>query len=311
MTMNADIPLLQRVTFFDGELLTAADLTDVQELNRQLRWLHNRSLHTWGIGLGLGVTGQKGDRAVTIAPGYAVDCLGRELVLLTAQTQPIPPVAAAADGSPASYYLVARYAGDDDLAPDAETRQGLCGTSGAVRLPEEPIFAWRAPSAVMRGYEIVLAQIWVLNCQLNDAASAAPRRDARPSQQPFIAAGASDPIWTAWSFWPDGTDPSSAAGVQTTIDTSGARFQTTPQYVARLAGTRVVTAPGPAQGQLAGGFAGVSNQTASSFTFQLLMPRNIVAGKQLTLNPDAIFTAALPGLLQTLQWSVVWVGTES
>ena len=61
-----NIPELERITFFPGQRLHAEDLTDVQTVDRELRWLHNRSLHTWGIGLGFGVTGEAGASAVAI-----------------------------------------------------------------------------------------------------------------------------------------------------------------------------------------------------------------------------------------------------
>ena len=47
-----DIPDLERITFFAGQRLLARDLGDLQRADRELRWLHNRSLHTWGIGIG-------------------------------------------------------------------------------------------------------------------------------------------------------------------------------------------------------------------------------------------------------------------
>jgi hypothetical protein len=81
MALKADIPELERVTFFPGQQLSAADLTEFERANRELRWLHNRSLHGWGIGIGLGVTGERGDGRVLIDAGYAVDGLGREIIL--------------------------------------------------------------------------------------------------------------------------------------------------------------------------------------------------------------------------------------
>ena len=54
-----DIPELDRVVFFDHQRLTARDLNEAATVQRELRWLHNRSLHGWGIGLGFGVSGAK------------------------------------------------------------------------------------------------------------------------------------------------------------------------------------------------------------------------------------------------------------
>ena len=52
MVSDAEIPILERPAFFSGQRLTAADLDTVQTFHRELRWLHNRSLHSWGIAFG-------------------------------------------------------------------------------------------------------------------------------------------------------------------------------------------------------------------------------------------------------------------
>ena len=105
-----DIPDLERITFFAGQRLLARDLGDMQRVDRELRWLHNRSLHTWGIGLGFGVAGERGDSAVTIAPGYGVDCLGREIILTEPRVKPIPAVAGDSAGKPVEFFR-RRYLG--------------------------------------------------------------------------------------------------------------------------------------------------------------------------------------------------------
>src|SRR5262245_28565367 len=84
---------LERRRFFNYERLFAADLNDQESFHREMRWLHNSSLHQPGVGNGYKVTGAKGDREVTIGPGYALDSDGREIVLLHTVVQPIPPVA--------------------------------------------------------------------------------------------------------------------------------------------------------------------------------------------------------------------------
>ena len=108
-----DIPELERITFFPGQRLHAEDLTDVQTVDRELRWLHNRSLHTWGIGLGFVVAGDAGASAVTIEPGYGLDCAGREIILTEPRLRPIPAVAGDKDGKPVEFFLTAEYQADD------------------------------------------------------------------------------------------------------------------------------------------------------------------------------------------------------
>src|SRR5918996_4494319 len=160
MADRVDIPDIERVTFFTGQRLTEKDLAALQRANRELRWLHNRSLHSWGIGIGLGVTGERGDSAVTVEPGYGVDCLGREIILTAPQTMPIPAVShdlnviSTRGSADTVYYLVAAYQEDADQKV-AERRPGVCLPEGTVRLSEEPRLEWRLPEKLQEGFELV------------------------------------------------------------------------------------------------------------------------------------------------------------
>ena len=65
------------VNFFDGMMLTAADLAAEQEYHRGMRYLHNR-LHGYGTVSGLEVTVTRG---VLVSPGWAIDVSGAEIVV--------------------------------------------------------------------------------------------------------------------------------------------------------------------------------------------------------------------------------------
>src|SRR6266851_3125096 len=132
---------VERLQFFDGMRLFAPDLQGLEAFNREMRWLHNRSLHQPGIGNGFAVRGHKGDREVHVGPGYALDYLGREIVLMRDHDEPIPPIAAGEDGQPVDYDLAISYPEDKELA-EVETRAGVCEGRGATRLREQPDFAW-------------------------------------------------------------------------------------------------------------------------------------------------------------------------
>jgi hypothetical protein len=67
-----------RVNFFDGMLLTGDDLRVEQEYCRRMRHLGNR-LHGHGVVEGLEVRAGQGE--VLVSPGWAIDVLGREVVL--------------------------------------------------------------------------------------------------------------------------------------------------------------------------------------------------------------------------------------
>ncbi len=74
---------LARLNYFNGRLLSASDLTREQDYHLHARWRHNRLLHGQGIvtGLQVSVGDAAGGSTVTIQPGFAIDPLGREVVL--------------------------------------------------------------------------------------------------------------------------------------------------------------------------------------------------------------------------------------
>jgi hypothetical protein len=310
MSEQVDIPDLERITFFPGQRLTAPDLSELRRVHQELRWLHNRSLHMWGVGIGLAVTGERGDSAVTIAPGYGTDCLGREILLTEARMKTVPAVASGPSGGEAIYYLVARYLGDEGQKL-AERRPGVCLPEGTVRLSEEPLIEWRRPEQLQQGLELILAQAWIKNCQLSRPLSFAARRSARPSQQPYIAAGQTPQGNTAWTAWQVGNNHQTI-GILAHVSTSAARFHATPRYVAHVAGERYLDpAPGPL---LLLGATEVVNATPDGFTMQVQLPN--FPGNNPPINPGWLLDSStgvprVVGIVKQLGWHVVWMGIES
>jgi hypothetical protein len=227
---------VERPQFFNGERLFAEDLQGLEGFNREMRWLHNRSLHQPGIGNGFAVRGRKGDRTVTVEPGYAIDAQGREIVLVDTEELDVPPVAGESDGSAVFYDLAILYP-DDATLEVVETRAGVCAPRGVVRLREKPVFCWvrlkrteagstataqngsqikeslaaadaRLRAAIEQGMFLVLARAEVLNCQLNQDLSIAERRNARPSLGPHIACGEESLVGWPVVWWIN--DPTAA-----------------------------------------------------------------------------------------------------
>lgn len=303
----ADIPILQRPAFFDGQRLDAGDLSGAQSFHRELRWLHNRSLHNWGIAFGYAATGKRKQRVVTLQPGYAIDCEGHELLLGEPLELEVPGVSGSPAGGPATYFLTVSYLADDEITP--ETREGSCGSVGAVRRPEQALIRWQDPDEGYRfGLDVVLATIEVEDCQLAADVSPAGRRDAVAEQQPYIAAGQSDPGKTVWRLWPNGNQP---VGVAATISTTSAGFRSTPAYQAHVVGARVV----PDSEIVIDGYAQVAAPGPFSFDLIVLLPQGSFAGA--ILNPDSMINAQLPARLRStdpndggLGWYVVWMGVE-
>jgi hypothetical protein len=313
-TNQSAIPDLDRVASFAGLRLEAKDLNDAAAVQRALRWLHNRGLHGWGIGLGFAVSGNKGDRQVRIGPGYALDCLGREIILAEAATKPVPARAGDAKGDPVRFYLVAAYPDDADLTV-IERRTGECGTEGATRLRDQALLYWKAQGeqAVAEGMEIVLAQAMVQDCALAAPLSLEQRRSARPPQQPFVAAGETVPGATPWEIWEEENgDGTSFLGIQTWVDTAAAQFGSTPYYQARVAGQRfffIQPVPGaPDFPFFFDGLTVAANPQPVGFTLRVVLPINLSVGDGTTLNPDELLEVAAETAREF--WSVVWVGVE-
>jgi len=110
---TSDTAALTRPRFFNGKLITAADLELEQEYFRAKSQLHNRSLHGFGIVSGLKVTAGSGQ--IIVEPGLALDCEGNEIVIGT--TQCIAPPAA---NNSRTAYLNLRFIEEGgDLVPSA------------------------------------------------------------------------------------------------------------------------------------------------------------------------------------------------
>ncbi|NIE61727.1 MULTISPECIES: hypothetical protein [unclassified Burkholderia] len=322
---------LERLQFFNGQRLFATDLQTLESFNREMRWLHNQSLHQPGVGSGYAVAGNKGDRQITIAPGYALDACGREIVLTEQQVEPVPPVADDGSGGSVFYDLTVSYPTDADLV-ETETRMGVCVPQGATRLREAPNFCWIQLGATLQPIDpqlkidvqsnmrIVLARAEVRNCQLYQPLSTVQRRNARPNAQPHVACGSTDPAATVWRLGPLAKS-TKIITLQVDIDTSAEQFQKTPCYSAQLVGNRLFDSaklPSDLKSKSAlgtfvlDGLTGILDPTPTGFTFQLTMPP---LGTD--FNPSSFLslfkgnTAGGNAVLQTNQWSVTWMGVES
>lgn len=307
MSNTYDLPVVERTRFFDGERLTANDLLDAQTYERELRWLHNRCLHRWGIALGLSAMGARGDRTVAVGAGYALDCRGRDLIVPDRIAVQVPPVAGDANGGAVRYLLTVSFEEDDQLP--AETRTCVCGTSGAVRLPERALVRWQTTTDVdpdtryRPGLDVVLAAVMVQGCKLVAAPSSEERQEAA-LPRPYLAGGHTMERATTWALWSPGSTPH---GVSTTVVTSAASFGGTPRYQAEVVGTRSFTAADGSEA-VVDGFVTLANQTADSFDVRVVLP-SCATG---ILNPPEVLEPAfLDRLRSELSWYVTWIGQEA
>jgi hypothetical protein len=320
MTIFQDMRSVERPRFFDGQQLFASDLDAITAFHQAMREEHNRNLHQPGVGNGFAVAGRRGDREVTVQPGYALNDQGQEVVLVDEHVEPVPPVAAEGNGDPVVFDLTVSYPADKDLE-EAETREGVCLPRGVVRLRERPVFCWvrlvrdltgkLAPVSeqdaldIQQARKIVLARAEVLDCELYADLSVALRRTARPAQPPHIACGCSPVEWEPWLV----EGARDVIGIRTPlVDTTSGRFRITPCYQARVAGERPLEVEG-------GGFessltilvldlpAYVQNPTATGF--ECLVP---LLGYTTLIPPN--MAGAVVTTAQEAWPCVSWMGVE-
>ena len=333
MASLRDTPFLERLQFFNGQRLFASDLQNLESFNREMRWLHNESLHQHGIGNGFEVIGKQGDREVTIMPGYAIDSQGREIVLNESVVEPVPPVAAQSDGKPIAYDLTVAYR-DDLTLEEVESREGVCSERGVVRLREEPVFCWvrlnqsdlkpsddRLKQDLLTGVKIVLARARVFNCQLSEDLSVAQRRSARPPRQPYVATGkVTSPTWQIRSLSGDipatvqVTDSPKVLPVvlRTEVDTSAAGFVIAPVYFAHIVGERTKQVTSGSNtidifiDAIVNLFHLPSGQPQQkAFTLEIVVVMQTLAnGVPLDLDPGT----DISGLIG--DWQIAWMGIE-
>ena len=144
---------VKRLNYFKGQFLAAADFNDEQAYHVARRRAHNRLLHTWGIADGLGVTFKAGDRRLTIAPGFAIDGLGQEILL------PEAAQTAEVSGSAGKTVLVTIAYGEAQTDPpstDAST-----GATGDTRWTEAPVVKVGEAPPADRSLDLVLARVTV------------------------------------------------------------------------------------------------------------------------------------------------------
>jgi hypothetical protein len=241
---------------------------------------------------------------VTVAPGYAIDCLGRELILTQPITLPVPAVAGVSAGAkvaPATFFLTISYL-DDAFQPTLESRPGVCLPAGTVRLAEGPLVQWQQLKDIQDGINVILAEASVLNCQLNAPLGLDVRRNARPAEQPYINAGQVPPAAITWT--------PVAGGIATRVDTSAAKFAATPAYFAHVVGLRQVKV-------FATGTTEVFTQynLVSVPIVELPAPDSFVLQVVLLMFNASNAVVAVPpadvlNIIPVLDWTIVWMGIE-
>jgi hypothetical protein len=292
---------LERVRYWQGQLLRSRDFRVQMNTDSQLRAWHNRALHSaYGIALGYEITPLPDTGPLTgirIEPGVAYDCFGRAIILVAEQVVLIP--AAPSDGS-GSMTLLLRYKEASRFPKPGETA-GVCLTCCAGAAPESPELVWKPSDRVTPTDGVPAARVSFDRGQpLFDSVFVTPA--SRPIAKPYLANGETIPGGTVWTAWKEGSPGNEITlGIQTVVDTSEAGFTRTPCYFAWLQGLETDLA-GLRQASII--FTSIADPAPDHFTFRVLVPL------QGTPVPEVRMFAASAQRTPILA-SVCWLGCES
>src|SRR5205085_9484787 len=112
---------IKRTNYFTSQFLVEDDFRDEQAYHVDMRRLHNRALHVWGVVDGLTVS-KTGAREVTVSEGMAIDSQGREIVFPSARKSQ------GALDKPGDFFVVISYRQDDQNSDYVYKGTGLTDT---------------------------------------------------------------------------------------------------------------------------------------------------------------------------------------
>lgn len=267
---------LDRVTYWEGQMLRSSDFLGIQRVEDQRRWWHNRAMHNaYGVYQGFQASAVDGNQGqpdvVQVNPGVAYDCFGRELILECRATiqyaaQPL------AQGDVRT--LLVRYKRPPSRR-DSDPVTAVCCFCNGRHSSSTIEFVWTDNRRISPQDGVPLGKVGgaSFNRGRFSGFRTPPRR--RALARPHLATGstvAGNTSWQPWDFTPPLTNVAAffptEIGVQTTIDTSAAGFTQIPQYFAWLQGSIW----NPATVQLVPALLpSIANESLDSFTFRLIL----------------------------------------
>ena len=143
---------IKRLNYFTSQFLVEEDFQDEQAYHREMRYQHNRSLHSWGVVTGL-VVSKTGDKQVSVSSGMAIDRDGHEIVLPS--DPPPAPLNLAAFAPETDVYITITY----QEIFDEDDRYQSGGVDNYTRTTERPLLAATSSSPPADGSVILLAQV--------------------------------------------------------------------------------------------------------------------------------------------------------
>src|SRR5215467_3714450 len=171
---------LERVQYWQGQTLRSSDFQDIQRIEAQRRWWHNRALHdAYGVyqGMQASEVDKSGTMLITVTPGIAYDCFGRELVLACSASVSLPLVSSPRDQV---LTLLVRYR-ELDARKETDHRSVVCCLADGPSCASTVEFVWAADPWTSPADGVLLGRL--------------PYRKRRPLRfRPFVAVPPQRPL---------------------------------------------------------------------------------------------------------------------
>jgi hypothetical protein len=139
---------VERPTYFERQILSAADLDTQVAYSRGALARHERYQHSWGVMYGLGLA--KTSLGFTIAPGVLVDGTGRQVVLDVEMAIPHHDFDVAGvfgTGDTDKTWFPVFIVGADEPRRPPPFKSERCGTEGTTRVSESFVVQFGRPGA--------------------------------------------------------------------------------------------------------------------------------------------------------------------
>lgn len=306
----------ERFIYRQGQLLASRDFRDQGRMEAARRWMHNSAMHNaWGVAVGYEfslpedseVEGEEerpsniweDGQPLTVQPGIAYDCFGRELILPKAVTYsrgdlPDSP----AEQGVFNVFLVASY-----REPGRQPARIHCAGSASSAAFPPPLLRWKLERDVHYGLEVPI--LFVTFTENGPQVQRYAASQLHPQARPRIASGQTVPGQTAWRTWTvlieNGEE---SLGLEVDIDTSDAGFQRTPCYFAWLTWPLFALLEDsslPEMDLQLSPFTNLANEKPDSFTFRVFSSELLYAdtGEKTSTAPMSVSMALLAAIRQT------------
>ena len=298
---------LERLQYWQGQMVRSRDFRDNEAVEAQRRWWHNRAEHA-AFGISLGLEASKVDSAVTavlVRPGLAYDCFGRELILDSAQTVPVP---LKSPPNVRSLVLLMKYLSPEDGDRSTATPE-VCWTDSHLKKFDAFEFLWKPKEAVRAEDGVPIAQVFY-TATVREINLEFFRRPTQADARPTVATGTTLRGKTPWQAQRLGVvdDIGKVVEVRTRVDTSAGGFTSIPCYFGWLGGPLLDPKTGVLLPVL---FTSIRDEAADGFTFAywLFIPNPISNGP----NPLNAATAEMASSFEPVprpDLIVNWIGCQ-